>query len=332
MISFESSRPVVPDQLVPLMDQDVLAVHERWQSVDLHDIRQAMPQPTVIDVGKCSVRAVVMDPQTKDVNENHTLVLGLPHQQAWKPSMYIRSKMLQDIVAPNSRLVVFPNNTIGDRYYDLTKDEQAKLSAGDISPYAEMQLRVLQTLKLSRVALTGYSLGGFSALAMGAVGSDKVEISHINADEVPSRNRNPKQLRKDFMKSGGPKEQRQAIEDAKLPALSQALNIPRLTADYIRFGLTDVVSAVRPSENKALHHAMAGSVGDKIRRSLVNNPDTTIKIGHVEGSHLFKGSIETITSNTVRVVTYTGEGSHLHPTGDNPIAHALMAKDGIGRI
>jgi len=322
--------PRVPDQLQNLIDDDLMSLHDEWQSITFNDVKEAMPEPLETEHG----RAVILDPPAgRDRDETRTLVLGLPYQQAWKPSMAIRAEFTRQAVAPDSRMVVLPNNTFGDKYYEMTPGEVQAAAVGNLMPFFEQKVKLLEALNTKgRVDLDGYSLGGMIALGIAGVNSDRWSVGVVNSDEAPNDRRMPKLLQRDYMKSGGWSEQRQAIKDAEIPALKQALNIPKLAIDYARFGLatTDVT-------NRALHHGMAQeNFAQLVRRVYRAHPDAAIKLGNVEGSRVylpdaFDRHLEVgyVPETSLHTVTYTGEANRLHPTGDNVVAHALMFKHAV---
>lgn len=325
--------PIVPDQLAPLIDDEVRSVHERWQKVDLADVKADMATHEV--VRNKYGGAVILDPEG-DRDETHTVVLALPHQQGWIPSMAIRARLLQQIAAPHARMVVLPNNTIGqERYYKIEPKERQMVQTGILYPYFKQRTRLLESLDVrGRVDLTGYSLGALTAIGIASVNSNNWKVSVINADEAPNKLRTPKELQQDFLRSGGWSSQRKAINDAAIPALASALNAPRLLADYMRFALS-----TRIPENAALHGGMAANSFDMLLRVVINqHPSAAIKLGQVADSHvvdaaMFKETEEQVNKDrsAARFVTYSGEGTHRHPTGDNAIAHALMYLDGASK-
>jgi pimeloyl-ACP methyl ester carboxylesterase len=255
------------------------------------------------------------------------MVLGLPFQQGWKPSMYIRAEYARQLIAPDSRMVVLPNNTNKEQFYAFSGEDRAKMADGNLDPFFERHLRVLEELDVRGEALlTGYSMGALTAVGIAAKCSNTFGVRVINADELPVGGRKPKELKKAFMKSGGWGEQRKAIADAKISALSSALNTGRLALDYAQFGLSTF-----DADNKALHAGMArGDFGGLLRRAQANSPEATIKLGHVVGSQLFLPSAE-VDLNGFDIREYTGDATHMHATGDNVAAHALMILDAEAR-
>lgn len=317
----------VPDQLYPYIDEKFMAVHEEWAEKSMPDLLASMPEPTETSHG----RAVVVEPDG-DYDEDSTLVLALPHQQAWKPSMAVRAAFTRESVTPNSRVVVLPNNTVGDSYYSFSAAEKATVESGDLTPYYENRARILEELGVSgSVILSGYSLGGLTVTGLASVRSDRWNVEVLNADEVPNAVRQPKELQRDFMQSGGWGEQRLAIADANLPVLRQALSVPRLAADYARFGL-----ATLNSENAALAKGMARhNFEATLTDASAAQAGMSIKLGHVVGSRVFNpqafdmSKLSTDVRENLSEVAYSGDAARLHPTGDNPVAHALMLQQAI---
>jgi hypothetical protein len=325
----EYLNPVVPNQLQPLLDDHVRDVHERWQEHVLYDVYQMIPKPTVVDLpDNRRARAVVLEPATPDVDTDLTLSLALPYQQAWKPSMFIRAAIAREIVAPNSRMVVLPQNNIRQQFCELDAMELHRLFKGDMRPFYEYETRVLEALKVQgRVALTGYSLGGLTAIGIAGRGSTQFEVAVVNSDEAPNKVRSTRQLAKDFQKSGAWKEQKAAIADAAVPALTEALNTCRLAWDYAKFGIAHTTT----TQSKAIMSGMASpSYPELVARAQTQYPNMQLKIGSVLGSQLFdifqSGYVR---GDNVSKYIYSGEGTHLHATGDNVMAHALMFKQAL---
>lgn len=329
----EALTPLVPDNVVGLRDDTVLAVHEAWRTLDLDTVKSRMPEAQTVNftnrLGRPDryIKIALLSPPEADYDETKALVIALPFQQVWKPSMYIRSELTRQIVAPQARAVVFPNNSGLEPSYPFIERELKTFRSGDIMPLAELQTRALEHLKIGSVAVTGYSMGGLTALALGAHGSDKFEVTHINADEAPSQPRTAKQLRKDFLSSSSWGDQRAAIRDARLPVLSQALNRPRLALDYLWFGQ----SSLR-RDSRALNQAMAAGIDNLVDKAHQQYPEAAIKLGRVAGSKVVGVETEpcaTMADTLVRSVIYTGTATHRHATADNVVAHALMVKDSI---
>lgn len=315
-----SPQPTVPDELTKFLDDSlVLAAYEHWQATSMADVHRDMPEPTTTEYG----RAVVLEPRDDDWNGS-TMVVGAPYRQAWKPSMYIRMGLAHQVIMPYSRMVVLPNNTVGDAYLHLPEEQLDMVAGGNMRPFYEQQAQILEALGTKgEVVLTGYSLGALTALGLAAVTSDKYEVTLVNADEPPTGERDTKTLQKDFLASGGWGDQRAAIADANIPVLSRALSMHRLGMDYARFGATTVNTFSR-ALLEGIAHQDFGELLKSAREAL---PDITFKIGHVAGSRLVR--IDQVPADLAVVHEYSGAGAHKHTTGDNPVAHALMILDAV---
>lgn len=315
--------PVVPDQLRQYMDDDYMVAHERWQDISLGDLAERMPDAVETEFGK----AAILEPAGNEYRD--TVVVGLPHQQGWKPSMYARAKYMQDTVAPESRIVVLPNNAAGDRNYHFDAETAAAVRGGNLTPYYEQRARLLDAIGVEgKVDLTGYSLGGLTVVGMAGVLSDRWQPRVVNSDEAPNAQRTPGELRSDFLGSGGIGIQRRAIVDADVPAINQALNRPRLLRDYAQFGFGTFIA-----ENRALADGMATPEFNRLVGKALAGPAELVKIGNVEDSLVFRAEADDLASvyddERLHRTTYTSAENRKHATGDNAAAHALMLKEAL---
>lgn len=322
---------VVPNQLTPLVTDHVREVHARWQHKTFRDIKKEAAEVPLdlIDVSdeygvdyERKIGVFTLDPEG-DRDESLDGVLILPYQQHFKESMYNRAKVFQEVVFPNHRLYVVAKNSVGHGYFSFTKEEKEQLANGDSAPLEQMILAGLKVRGVGNVAVSGFSEGGINAVGLAAVNHGDINITHVNADEAPSKHdRTAKQVQKDFTKSGGPIKQLLAIHDSATPAASRALSVPRLAKDYAAFGVTSLSET-----SKLLLKAMAGSIEDDVRTIVSSHPETVIKLGYVAGSRMFDP--ESVAPHLARQVEYTGRAARAHATGDNIFAHALMALDGF---
>lgn len=305
----------------PIQDE-ILEVREHWQYKTLDDVRTEMPKPEYVSLedGR-AMRAVVLDP-AGERDEQTTYALILPHQQDWTPHHYIRARIKQQIVAPNSRWLVLLNKNA----HTFSPDEQELLAKGDGQPQTKQQMQALEHFSSGVTLLDGYSKGGLDALRLAALGSDKIEITGLNADEVPCKiGRNTKELRGDFMSSGGPLTLRRVIRGADVMALSEAMNDPRLLADMGKFALASF-----KKENQLMEKTMAGTVDTLMGDVARQLPEGATKVGFIEDSKLFDPqSLSPSVFRLVRLVRYYGPGFARHASGDNPILNAAMSHDGL---
>lgn len=304
------------------IQEEILKVRQSWEHKTLADVQAKMPEAEYVGTydGR-SMRAVVLDPEDER-DEQTTYALILPHQQDWTPHHYIRARVKQQIIAPDSRWIVLLNKNA----HTFFPEEQEQLAAGDGRPQAEQQIQALEQLSSGMTKLDGYSKGGLDALRLAALGSDKIEIVAVNADEIPSKiGRNTKELRGDFMSSGGPLTLRKVIRSADILALSEAMSDPRLVADMGRFALASF-----KKENQLMETTMTGSADMLMGEAARQLPDGAVKVGFIEGSKLFDPqSLSPSVFRVIRLIRYYGAGFARHASGDNPILNAAMSHDGL---
>lgn len=302
-------------------------VYAYWEGKDLHDIEREMPEPVHVDIGDDrSVQLIEVAPSSFDHDLSRDTVLCLPFLNGYTPHHYIRAKTLQMLTNPNSSVWILPNNGTANQAYRFNTNEAKRLVNGDIRPLGEMYIRAFENLSttVGTLALSGYSQGGLTTLAMAAVGSDRLTIDRVNADEIPSAaDRTAKQLSRDFARSGGWNDLKGAVADAHIQALSEAMSTPRLAKDIAKFGLASL-----SKEARLLKQAMSGSAHELVEQAINNG--VQVKLGSVAASRLFEVESIDVTSSMLTTVQYVGAPfEHRHATGDNVIAHGVMANHGL---
>lgn len=320
--------------LVPRLAERIGDVREQWQGISYEQAQQEFQDIPSIEPVEGTSRAYILDPKESEIDPRRSIVLAQSYLQGWTTHHYIRARVAQQVVAPNSRVIVFPNNTRGQQNYDLTKlgkRQIADLKAGSMDPIGTMHLRTLEALNaktpLGAVALSGYSKGGKSVLSMASLGSDSLDITHVNADEAPSEvYRTDMQLLKDFLGSGG--SLRAAVKGSEIGALSSAMRANRMAWDVIRF-----FSMLPSKDGRLTGSAMTGCVGLDILRSTGRNTNSPfIKLGYVDGSKIFHPDSVNNNSPRVDIVRYSGKDFYKHSSGDNVITHALMVNEGVNPV
>jgi hypothetical protein len=303
------------------------AVQEHWQTVTLDQVKSEMVEPETFRVPGGYVRAHILEP-TGELNEDLTIVRFSEHQQPYNVTQHVGAAVTRDIVAPNSRVIMFTNNSFRKTANSLSKDQIKHAKEGSLHPVAEDKMRVIERLAVKNALLTGFSLGGVLAAETTAVGSDKVNITHLNIDEAPSKTaRTAKQLQKDFMKSGGWGDQQKAMEESRIPAFQDIRKAFRLGPDYAKFGIATLLPM-----NKAIQEGMRGTIDPVVYEALHKYPGIAIKIGSIAGSRLFDpASIAPKLQREVDMVQYEGDLFHAHASVNNPFIQAAMVKDCIRR-
>ncbi len=330
MIAFEAHPARVPDQLYGLIDDQFNEAHERWQNATFD---QVLPnKPALMPVYAGDERVLISRLAPLKEHDGTTVALAFPFLQGLNKTMMLRAAFMQQSVMPNSEVLLLPNVHTGkDTTYTFSANDRKRLSEGSLAPLAEKYIRVFETLSIGSLAVTGYSQGGRVAVDIAAVGSSNVEITHVNADEVPSAvERGTGQLQRDFMKSGALKLQRKSMAEAGFGTLLEheaGIRLPLL--DYSMFGIRSLNKI-----SKLIHAGMTDETVNHIARALYKiksaRPDTRVKFGAVEGSLLTDlDRLRSQSNHNVRTVMYTGEAANMHTTGDNYAAHALMVKHGL---
>lgn len=316
-----------------LREENILGVsrvYDYFANKSLADVMQDMPEPTYVDIDDSrQVQLLELMPDTSDVDETRTIALGLPFLNGLAPHQFMRAKALQLMVGPEVPVVVMPNNSSKDSAYSLTDEQRARLAGGNIKPIGEIQVAAFEKLNATKRALgalqlTGYSQGGLTVLAMGAVGSAELHVTSINADEAPSKmGRNLKQLKSDFL-DGGMFDVPNEAKETDIDALVEAMTKPKFTIDVARF----VAQSLR-KDSKLIQYAMTGSAENVVAEAATSG--VPIKLGYVKASPMFDPASIMTEDNHVGFVSYRAGFERGHAVGDNIIKHALMAKQGIRR-
>ena len=326
----------VPERLQGLVTDDMRVEYAAIADMPRRFMGASASDLRTLDLGTRQTRAVVLPALTPEKSDT-AIGLILPHQQRWTDAHAIRARVMQRLIAPEHDVFVLPNNSIRNSNYRFAPQAFARTKSGDMRPLASLDVATLELLAhirgTGKIALTGYSLGARVVLE---IAQDhllqKIEPVGFNADEAPSKlDRTAEELQRDFMKSGGFGAQLAAIADSGLTSLQETYTRPRLAADYALFG----AAALLNSQNGAIHAAMADTAFHSPEKFVDYGADVPRKIGYVAGSRLFEVDAEAqkiLGHPGVRLTEYNGEGTHEHATGDNPVIHALMVKDGLQSV
>lgn len=304
-----------------------------WQNFTRDDVEKAASKVLPLSPSIINSRAYLMSPDG-ETDETKSVALYAPLHKGWTADLYMRAKITQRYVAPNSRFFVFPSNTFGQKHYDLSymaKNQAQRFEDhGDIYPLGELDMRTLERISdvfdLGDVALSGFSFGGKRAITTALVGSDKINITNLNADEVPSKSgRGLVPLLKDFMDSG--KEFPDAVKDTGIPALSEIFNGKGKFLDMAKFGGMLVTPTGLQTEKALRDDITLDLVGLSTNMSLEG------KLGWVQGSTIFDpNTLNRLNGNTLDgfdLVEYQGEGFRKHASGDSLFVNAMMVRDGL---
>ena len=307
-------------------------VSQSWRDITLEDVVAGMPELTTVKAyGGTPVKVALLKPNHVDIDDTRTIVRFSEFLNGYNPVQWIGAEVTRQLVTPNSRMIMMPNNSFGQANHIVpNKPDAIELFNRDaLNTLARNKSTALDHIdrnkyRLGKIGLTGWSFGANMALAVASLKDRQLEVVAVNADEPVSKiGRTAKELSKDFMKSGGFGEQRQAGKDSGIPAINQAFNALRLIPDYMKFGI-----ASQGKEAKQLLESMTGDVNELVKSALSNNPDIQIKLGQMVGSLIFEPS-SVQPQNGVEVVAYDGPTNRRHATVNNPLVQGYMAHQGL---
>lgn len=283
----------IPERFLPLADATFYDAHDRMARKTVNDFLNDMPTEKYFEAGIDSVRYVDMIP---NIGEYDRVVFSeLPFGNGWGSNQYLRHLVMQQCALPDARIIVFPNNTIEQKVYSLDGDERQKVAAGDFTPVAQKQARVLASLKIDRINGIGPSQGASLAAATGRFIADKgvAEPGNFGFFEAPNVvDRSVKQLSSDF-KATSLAEFNKAVNDSGIPALSEIqcargwLDVPRQLGMFAAFGL-----GVLNPDNRALRKAMShNTFFEDIEGILDKSQTSRVTVGYAENSAIMPAEI-----------------------------------------
>lgn len=323
--------------ILPDLAAEVRETH--WANKNLADVRKEMREqfPAMyqfVSTGENQGMNVglLLPRRGVEVDMKKLVVIKLAHQQGFDDAHYIMARVLQDMICPEARVLVLPNDSLSQQNYFFNFEQKNRLAKGDYSPIPEIQNRAIEIVLNGEqdvdVLVSGYSKGGNDALWVPKIGSTVFNLIGVNSNELLSATgRTAKGVIKDFGRSGGWNDQRAAIAQAEIPALSEANNARRLMIAYGRFGINQFTRL-----SKLSLQSMTGSVDDLLREAIARmHADNTISIVSIDGSYMFdpKSISETNQSKLGAVLNLNGDLYHKHASADDPFIQARMVILGI---
>lgn len=311
--NFEQLYDTVPDERKE-------TYREYWADRNLHDVVEEMP---VTERYKNADIAVVSPSRGVDSDETRTIVLPLEFGQSVTPAHAIRAKAMQQLVAPNSRVMIVPNNGFGVNHVNMTDGLSAaakeKMQDGDYMPYAELLMQTVEAAdrvhNFGKLAIIGSSQGALTGLAWGS--KDILNVEKILAFETPSMsNRTAKGLGADFRKSGGGATGLwSAIKASEISAQKQAMQIPhKYTKDIAKF----VAYSMMNADAKLLSQAMAGSAEYLAAPAAEKLGKGALRFVFIDGSTVFDStSISDETHKLAPITRIEGTGTYAHATSNH---------------
>lgn len=308
-----------------LTDRDRM-VHEVWQQSSLRTIEDWMPKDgtfTELADGR-TIGHVELNPE--GLSRDEAVALLFPFGNGYGPSMAIRTGIMRDMLDEPLPVLMYPNNTIGQDWYDLYDEIPADVSLAEsiVESAAKNGVKKLHVITYSQ----GATIGGRMLHLM--ENNFDIEDTGVMLGDAPNvvMGRTSKQIGKDF-KAGGIKTLNKAINDSAIPALSEAqharggLDGIRQLAGFAMFGL-----GATSFNNKRLRASMAfdGFATDIVTAQQGPN---NLLIVRMEDSLICTDELDAAleqTDHEVEVVPGYG-----HEGGDNIVLHALLARKAIRR-
>lgn len=162
-------------------------VHERWRATSLDQVIAKMPETQLGNADHNAIRYVDLRPASGEYDPDETVVMTLPGAKTWSAETYMTSEIMRQILAPNGRMIVFPNNNLGQTNYRYTRDEARRVAGGDLAPLSERQARLVAALGIDSVKLViGHSFGAAAGATFGRVASNTLQIRANALDEAPN--------------------------------------------------------------------------------------------------------------------------------------------------
>lgn len=311
------------------LDEKLREAHERLANVSLDKFKSDIPLQN--DPYDKSEASYVDLRHSDDPGDKHAVVLPLPFANGWAPHMALRAKLLQDSMDVPHRIVVFPNNVIGSKSYELSKPDLEAVSSGQFDPIAEKQLSTLQKLGIESVQYIGYSQGatiGAAALKLAAL-QDRFELGSSGLFEPPNMiARNKKQLQKAFM-SGGLNSLNRAVNDSGIPALTEAQrSAGRINSFKQLGGMLIFAAGSQLPVNKAIHE---GFTYDRFMRNIGQIPsNVVISLAGARDSAITPiEEIERLSKLDDLILRSKVVEGYGHEMGDNIVVHTLLAKTAL---
>lgn len=336
MPDLERVAPNVPPQLMDWYDQGAANVYHRWQHMSTDDVIAATPysRVAVFNNGQ-SVRYADLEPKIENYDPEETAVMVLPAAKVWNPETYITTEIIRQLTIPDGRLIVLPNNNVGQRSYLLSKEERAKIKGGDLSPISERHVRLCEHLGITSLKLViGHSFGATEGASFGNVAADAINLHAHAFDEAPNTFV-PGSRKKARLRAAMTKEKalvKPNIQGIGLPAFEELTHTDEpivFARELARYALGGMYIA----PNREINQIFRGdSFFNDLAGLLSSNPEATVSVSNaisslvcnIEMTQAFVGSLNTYPGNTVaQHILYDG----YHVTGgSSPWALGLLGR------
>lgn len=306
---------------------------DRLQQETLKSFQQGIVAPTslVSGVSRDYLRLIDFNDDNEVAPQNAVIAL-MPFGNPYNESTHIRTNAISSLLPAQTRILLFPNNTINDKYYTFDNKESQHDALDTLS---NCILEACVRLGVDNVLLAGYSQGASvgAKFASNASGYDINVSGMVLGDPANVYSRSAGELRKDFTSTGIGQLNR-AINDSGIGALSKVQHsrggfdsIAQL-ALLAKAGMSSLIK-----ENKELHKAMGGdSFVSDVEFASSQYPDLRddrLQIARMCLSKIALPNLVTDIENStslgpLRLYEVTGYG---HEGGDNVIDWALRVRE-----
>jgi hypothetical protein len=334
MSNFNRPSPLIlPSQLEDGRDDTINAIHTAWADKTTHEIRAAMPESHISGTGDASIRYAELVPLSgDDYDPDNTAIMALPVAKTWEPATYAWSEIVRQIAIPDGRLIVLPNNNIGQKAYTFTDKERGIVAKGNLAPLSERHLRLCEELGIDAVSLViGRSFGASAGAAFGNHASDYIQLNAHAFDEAPNtiRNRSMLALSRSLVHE---KSQTEPVtQQVGLPAfteltagdakLQSKLRLARYTLG-LRFARSN------PSINRMFQH---DTFFDDVAGLVSGSPTATVSLSNANSSTVGDGDATAALAAHLGGYPNDEIAQHLfydgyHLTAGNPFVMGLLAR------
>jgi len=324
--------PLLPAQLQPDYDGTAAEVFAEWNAKTFDEVRDQFAPSQLLENGERSIRYAELLPQDGEADPEQTVMLSLPVGRTWGLDTFVMSAVAHDLIAPQGRMIVFPNNNKGTRAYTLSKPERKKVAGGDYSPLNDRQLAVMEHLGIDAISLVmGHSQGAAVGASFAEKAGQYVQTRAHMFNEAPNTvvGRTGMALRKAAAREG--KELVPAYKAARLAALEVANLIDRPLRykwELLRFAIGGNLQQPNIALNRSfLQPTFFESVGNM----LAQNAAATVLLANALSSTV--SSVENSAAFTLASNAYPGDVrtrhdvyDGFHVTAGNPFVMGLLGR------